>query len=69
MFGQRREDEEILRCSFCNRSQDQVDALIANPTEHFKRVQICNQCVEMCNAVLEDHRAQTTASSLRAFAH
>jgi ATP-dependent Clp protease ATP-binding subunit ClpX len=68
MFGQRREDEEVLRCSFCSRTQDQVDALIANPSEHFRRVHICNQCVEMCNAVLEDHRAQKSASTLRAFA-
>ena len=68
MFCQRREEEEILRCSFCSKSQAQVDALISNPSEHFKRVLICNLCVEVCNAVLEDHRAQTSASALRAFA-
>lgn len=68
MFGQRREDEEILTCSFCSRRQDQVDALISNPSEHYRHVLICNLCVEVCNSVLEDHRAQNSPTALRAVA-
>jgi ATP-dependent Clp protease ATP-binding subunit ClpX len=60
--------EEILRCSFCSQTQDQVDTLISNPAERSGRVYICNECVEVCNAVLEDHGKQKSANSLRASA-
>ena len=56
MFSKRQEEEEILRCSFCSKTDDQVDTLISNPSERSSRVCICNECVEICNAVLEDHR-------------
>jgi ATP-dependent protease Clp ATPase subunit len=68
MIGQRREVVEILRCSFCRKNQDQVDALISNPSDHLRRVHICDECVEVCNSVLEDHRKQKSASALPAFA-
>jgi len=61
--------EEILRCSFCSRTQDQVDTLIANPAEGSGRVYICNECVEVCNAVLEEHqkvKPATVEARLRA---
>ena len=48
--------EEILRCSFCGKTQEQVDTLIANPSEGSGRVYICNECVEVCNSVLDEHR-------------
>jgi ATP-dependent Clp protease ATP-binding subunit ClpX len=38
-----------LRCSFCNKSQDQVRKLIAGPG-----VYICDECVELCNEILEE---------------
>jgi ATP-dependent protease Clp ATPase subunit len=69
MFGQPRPQQEIPRCSFCSKSQDQVDALIANPSERSKRVFICNQCVAACNSVLEEHqraKAATVEARLRA---
>jgi hypothetical protein len=37
----------ILRCSFCNKDQNDVRSLIAGPT-----VFICNECVEVCNDVI-----------------
>src|ERR687890_1782378 len=40
---------EILRCSFCNKDQNDVRKLIAGPT-----VFICDECVEVCNAIIAD---------------
>lgn len=38
-----------MRCSFCNKTQDQVDTLVAGPG-----VFICNECVELCRQVIEE---------------
>ena len=68
MFDKRPEDE-IPRCSFCGKTQDQVDALIANPSNQSNRVCICNECVAVCNSVLEEHqkaKAATVEARLRA---
>lgn len=45
--------EESLRCSFCHKAQDTVKKLIASPGEH-TRAYICEECVAICNAMLED---------------
>ena len=67
MFGQRRVAEEIPRCSFCSRTQDQVDALISNPSDHSNRVFICNECIAVCNSVLEEHqRARAKGATVEA---
>ncbi|WP_308533825.1 ATP-dependent Clp protease ATP-binding subunit ClpX [uncultured Peptoniphilus sp.] len=39
--------DEILRCSFCGKTQNQVKRLIAGPN-----VTICNECVDLCNNIL-----------------
>ena len=39
-----------IRCSFCNKSQDEVRKLIAGPSG----VYICDECVQMCTDVLEE---------------
>jgi ATP-dependent Clp protease ATP-binding subunit ClpX len=47
-----RKDEErddILRCSFCSKSQNDVKKLIAGPT-----VYICDECVDVCNEIIAD---------------
>ncbi len=44
--------DEVLRCSFCQKSQDAVRKLISSPDEHF-RAYICDECVVACNAILE----------------
>jgi ATP-dependent protease Clp ATPase subunit len=62
MFGQPRPQKEIPRCSFCNKSHDQVDALISNPSERSSRVCICNECVTVCNTVLVEHRKAKAAT-------
>jgi len=48
--------ESILRCSFCGKSQDEVEKIIAGPT-----VYICNECIELCNDIIEEERAKETA--------
>jgi hypothetical protein len=40
---------QVLRCSFCNKPQDDVSELIAGP-----KVFICNECVAVCNDVLAE---------------
>jgi ATP-dependent Clp protease ATP-binding subunit ClpX len=42
-------DDSRLRCSFCGKTQDQVKKLIAGP-----EVYICDECVELCNEILEE---------------
>lgn len=41
--------DEILRCSFCGKTQNQVNRLIAGPN-----VNICDECIERCHAILEE---------------
>jgi len=55
--------DEVLRCSFCHKSQDAVAKLISSPSD-YPRAYICDECVAVCNSILEDDRseAQTTAS-------
>src|SRR5688500_6791460 len=40
---------EVLRCSFCNKSQTDVKKLIAGPT-----VYICNECVDICVDIIRE---------------
>jgi ATP-dependent Clp protease ATP-binding subunit ClpX len=44
-------ESEILRCSFCNKDQNDVRKLIAGPT-----VFICDECVDVCNDIIADDR-------------
>ncbi len=43
------DDRKPLRCSFCNKSQDQVRKLIAGPG-----VYICDECIEICGEIIEE---------------
>ena len=45
--------DDILKCSFCGKTQDQVTRLIAGPG-----VYICDQCVELCSEIMEDEMTQ-----------
>jgi ATP-dependent Clp protease ATP-binding subunit ClpX len=47
--------EETLRCSFCHKSQDAVAKLISSPSD-YPRAYICDECVAVCNSILEDDR-------------
>ncbi|RJQ53107.1 MAG: ATP-dependent Clp protease ATP-binding subunit ClpX [Nitrospiraceae bacterium] len=44
-----RNDNIVLRCSFCGKSQKEVRKLIAGPT-----VYICNECVNLCNEIMAE---------------
>jgi ATP-dependent Clp protease ATP-binding subunit ClpX len=46
------EGGELLKCSFCGKSQKQVRKLIAGPG-----VYICDECVELCNEIIEEELA------------
>ncbi len=47
--GTRGFDGGMLRCSFCGKTQDQVDKLIAGDG-----VYICNECVKLCNDIIDE---------------
>ena len=53
-------DGEILRCSFCNKDQNDVLKLIAGPT-----VFICDECVEVCNDIIADDNRFENKGGLR----
>jgi ATP-dependent Clp protease ATP-binding subunit ClpX len=52
-----RSGEEVLRCSFCHKSQDAVAKLISSPSD-YPRAYICDECVAVCNSILEDDRTE-----------
>ena len=43
-----------IRCSFCNKTEDQVRKLIAGPGGVF----ICDECIDVCSEILEDELAE-----------
>jgi ATP-dependent Clp protease ATP-binding subunit ClpX len=55
--------EEMLRCSFCHKSQDAVAKLISSPSD-YPRAYICDECVAVCNSILEDDRTATPAAAV-----
>ena len=54
--------DEVLRCSFCHKSQDAVAKLISSPTD-YPRAYICDECVAVCNSILEDDRSETQTAA------
>ena len=52
--------EEPLRCSFCHKTQEQVEKLISSPSE-YPRSYICNECVGVCQQILEDEKREQTS--------
>jgi len=57
-----RSPEEALRCSFCHKSQDAVAKLISSPSD-YPRAYICDECVAVCNSILEDDRTESHAAA------
>ena len=49
MTAMKKDAEDVLHCSFCNKSQNDVKKLIAGPT-----VFICDECVDVCNEIICD---------------
>jgi len=46
---------DLLKCSFCGKSQKQVKKLIAGPG-----VYICDECIDLCNEIIEEELSETT---------
>ncbi|MGA1563185.1 MAG: ATP-dependent Clp protease ATP-binding subunit ClpX [Pontimonas sp.] len=44
---------ELLKCSFCGKTQKQVQQLIAGPG-----VYICDECVELCNEIIDERQSE-----------
>ncbi|MBA2736787.1 MAG: ATP-dependent Clp protease ATP-binding subunit ClpX [Pyrinomonadaceae bacterium] len=51
-----RRPEELLCCSFCGKSQNDVRKLIAGPG-----VYVCNECIDICNEIINDDEQTETA--------
>ncbi|WP_139720229.1 ATP-dependent Clp protease ATP-binding subunit ClpX [Serinicoccus chungangensis] len=49
------ESSELLKCSFCGKSQKQVKKLIAGPG-----VYICDECIDLCNEIIEEELAESS---------
>jgi len=56
-MAQFRRPEELLCCSFCGKSQNDVRKLIAGPG-----VYVCNECIDICNEIINDDEQNETAS-------
>jgi len=52
--------DEPLRCSFCHKTQEQVEKLISSPSE-YPRAYVCNECVTVCQQILEDEKKEQAA--------
>ncbi len=53
------EGGDLLKCSFCGKSQKQVKKLIAGPG-----VYICDECIDLCNEIIEEELAESTELGL-----
>lgn len=50
---------DLLKCSFCGKSQKQVKKLIAGPG-----VYICDECIELCNEIIEEELSEAAELGL-----
>ncbi|CAN5224937.1 ATP-dependent Clp protease ATP-binding subunit ClpX [soil metagenome] len=50
---------DLLKCSFCGKSQKQVKKLIAGPG-----VYICDECIDLCNEIIEEELAESTETAM-----
>jgi len=56
------ESADLLKCSFCGKSQKQVQQLIAGPG-----VYICDECVELCNEIIAERLAESAEGEVADF--
>jgi len=52
-------DSDLLKCSFCGKSQKQVKKLIAGPG-----VYICDECIDLCNEIIEEELSEASELKL-----
>ena len=56
------DENKHFRCSFCGKTEQEVDKLLSGPG-----VYICNECIDMCNSILDgefEHKGGFTATEL-----
>ena len=53
------ESGDLLKCSFCGKTQKQVKKLIAGPG-----VYICDECIELCNEIIIEELEETSSLGL-----
>ena len=53
MMKEQPSPQQGLRCSFCNRNAEEVERLITGPNVH-----ICNECVMMCNDIMNEEETK-----------
>jgi len=53
------ESGDLLKCSFCGKSQKQVKKLIAGPG-----VYICDECIDLCNEIIEEELHEATSTGM-----
>lgn len=54
------DDKNVVKCSFCGKSQDQVKKLVAGPG-----VYICDECIELCMEIVEEETHQDAEMDLK----
>jgi len=54
------ESGDLLKCSFCGKTQKQVKKLIAGPG-----VYICDECIDLCNEIIEDELSEASSEGLK----
>ncbi|MGR9088123.1 MAG: ClpX C4-type zinc finger protein, partial [Gammaproteobacteria bacterium] len=52
-----KDEDKLLYCSFCGKSQHEVRKLIAGPA-----VYVCDECVELCNDIIKDELQEESGS-------
>jgi ATP-dependent Clp protease ATP-binding subunit ClpX len=52
----------VIKCSFCGRGQDEVTKLVSGPS-----VYICNECIRLCNDILEEEMTSVPALDVAEF--
>ena len=52
-----KDDDKLLYCSFCGKSQHEVRKLIAGPS-----VYVCDECVDLCNDIIKDELQDDSSS-------
>jgi len=56
-YDKHKDEEKLLYCSFCGKSQHEVRKMIAGPS-----VYICDECVELCNDIIRDELQESAVS-------
>jgi ATP-dependent Clp protease ATP-binding subunit ClpX len=62
MMKKKTQSPRAIKCSFCGRGQDEVAKLVSGPS-----VYICNECIRLCNDILEDEMAGSMLYDLENF--